>query len=196
MATSIITCGYCGDKSEKENGCINRAKRLGVPIYCDKKCFGFASRNGKSKTQLVEDKRLYDEQYRNKNKAILKISKAEYNRRTYDPEKAAVVRKKRAPQHAEYCRQPEYVAWKKKYDLQYRAKKTHGEFWESQVLLMEVVEEVDSRMSKYEIGLEAGTLNKSQERKRHERSNSTKPKEITLGNLRVRPMRINAANAG
>ncbi len=42
-------------------------------------------------------------EYRRKNRAALKAKKAERHKRTYDPVKAAVVRKKRMPRHVEYC---------------------------------------------------------------------------------------------
>ncbi len=177
-----ITCAHCGKESEKRTGIVNRAIKLGKPLYCGRKCFGLASRNIKTPDQLKEEKRIYDMEYRRKNKALLKAKKAEYFQRTYDPERAAIDRRKTMRRHIEYCRTSEYKAWKKEYDRTYRAKKTYGEFWESFLLLMDVEQEVESRMNKYQIRLESETYNKTQRRHRDERSNSKKLEKRTMGN--------------
>jgi hypothetical protein len=76
----------------------------------------------KTKAQKVAEKRIYDMAYRAKNRAMLKEKKRAYFLRTYDPKKAAVKRKKRMHLHVAYCRQPRYKAWKRQYDLNYRAR--------------------------------------------------------------------------
>jgi hypothetical protein len=83
----------------------------------------------------------YDREYRKRNREKLKIEKALWFQRTYDPAKAAVERKKRMPSHIEYCRQPKYVAWKKKYDLAWYASK-FGPFAEAWLLLRELKAEI------------------------------------------------------
>jgi hypothetical protein len=92
-----------------------------------------------------EAKAAYDREYRRKNRARLKAQKAAYFQRTYDPVKAAKERKKKMPQHVEYCRQPEYKAWKKKYDKQRRSKK-FGDFAEAHTLLVELLKEINRQM--------------------------------------------------
>ena len=87
----------------------------------------------------------YDRKYRKKNRARLKAEKAAYFQRTYDPVKAAKERKKKMPQHVEYCRQPAYKAWKKKYDKQRRSKK-YGDFAEAHQLLLELTKEINRQM--------------------------------------------------
>lgn len=116
--------------------------------------------------QKKEIKRLYDIEYRKKNRELLKAKKAAWFQRDYDPVAAAVKRKKRMPLHVEYCRQPEYKKWKKKYDKEYRAKKMFGEFWQAFLIVMEINKEVLERASKYEMSYANGTLNKSQNRSR------------------------------
>lgn len=98
---------------------------------------------------------------------MLKAKKAAYFQRTYDPEKARVERKKRSKAHAEYCRRPEYRAWKQQYGRRYRAKKFYGEFWECFLLAQDIREECLERSSDYEIRKAKHTLNKALERKRH-----------------------------
>lgn len=116
--------------------------------------------------QKKEMKRLYDIEYRKKNAELLKQKKHAYFTKTYDPVEAAAKRKVRMPKHVEYCRRPEYVQWKQKYDEQYRAKKLYGEFWQAFLIVIEINKQVLQRASKYEISYSNGTLNKSQNRSR------------------------------
>ncbi len=108
-----MLCAYCHAQLFKLTGEINRAAKIGALLYCNRLCAGRGRRKGKSKEQCVAEKRLYDIAYRAKNRAMLKVKKAAYFQRTYDPAKAAVERKKRMPRHVEYCRQPRYKAWKR-----------------------------------------------------------------------------------
>ena len=193
MALVAFQCGFCGSLSLKETGHVNRSRKKGAPIYCDRKCAGAARRNHKSAIQKTIEKRDYDKEYRAKNAALLKEKKARYFRKTYDPEAAAIARKKRMPAHIEYCRKPEYRAWKKQYDRKYRAKQLFGEFWESALLTLDIRTEALSRMTDYEIRLQNQTLNKLQTRKRdYEQQQSTlgpKLKNSSLGNLARRQER-------
>lgn len=169
------TCDYCGSETEKTTSHYNRAKKVGAGIYCNKVCAGLSRRNNKSAEQKKEDKRLYDLAYREKNVDLLKEKKAAWFQNSYVPVQAAIKRKKKMPYHVEYCRRPEYKKWKRQYDEIHRAKKFFGEFYESVLLLKQIDSEVSSRASKYDIGLENGTINKSQNRRReHERSYSNK----------------------
>src|SRR5579862_2812247 len=102
-----FTCAYCGKKAEKEPSAVNRARKAGLNLYCNRRCSGFGRRLGKTKAQLKEEKRLYDIDYRNKNRVRLLAEKKARHKRTYDPAKARVERKKRAKWHLEYCRRPE-----------------------------------------------------------------------------------------
>ena len=95
---------------------INRSRRAGYTLYCSRTCAGLGRRSGKTDPQKKAEKCEYDKQRRANNKERMKAEKAAYHKRTYDPAKARIERKKRSEQHAEYCRQPAYRAWKKKYD--------------------------------------------------------------------------------
>lgn len=171
MVTSIIKCAGCGIECERENGHINRARKIGSPLYCGKVCAGRGRRVEKTIGQKKEEKRLYDMQYRAINLDRIKQEKAAYFQRTYDPVAASVARKARAPAHAEYCRRPEYVTWKRAYDERYRAKKEYGEFWQCFLIVASIAKEVSERATKTEIAAINGTLNKAQTRKRnHERT--------------------------
>ena len=87
----------------------------------------------------------YDRKYRARNKKRLKALQAAYFQRTYDPKKAAGERKKKMPLHVEYCRQPEYKAWKKDYDRKRRLAKL-GDFKEAYVALQALKKEIAKQM--------------------------------------------------
>lgn len=180
-----IVCATCGRSSEKPAGSVNRAIAKGAPLYCDRNCSGIARRKFKTQNQRKEEKRLYDIEYRRRNRDLLRAKKAEYHRRTYDPTQAATQRKKRMPYHVEYCRRPEYRQYKRSYDRQYRAKRNYGSLWEAFLLTMEIRDEVLRHSSDYEIRLEKGTLNKSVQRRRnYERTHSEKSQVSIVGDIK------------
>lgn len=183
---SLIKCDHCLKSFYRENAHINRSNKLGLKLFCSRECFGLNRRVEKSIEQKKEEKRIYDEEYRRKNKDKLRAKKAEYFQRTYDPEKAAVERKKNMHRHVEYCRRPEYRAKKKVYDRKYKAKLNYGPLWEHQVLIMQIFDEVNKH-DRYRIKYDQGVLNKTQTRKReHEAINSEKLKRNPLADLKWR----------
>lgn len=172
-------CAHCGKIADKAAGHVNRARARGLNLYCNRKCSGLGRRQGKTKAQRVEEKRLYDIEYRAKNREMLKAKHRAYHVRTYDPAKAAVVRKKRMPYHVEYCRRPEYRAWKKGYDRNYRAKKDYGPFAEAALALGDLNTALKQRTDKHETKYQNGATNKTQRRRREgaqaeERSRNTR----------------------
>lgn len=174
-----IVCAQCGHDVEKRACDVARAKGA---MFCNKTCAGLYHRKGLSTEQIKENKRLYDIEYRRINFETRKVQKAAYFKANYNPEQAAIERKKTMARHVEYCRQPAYRAKKKVYDRQYRAKSRFGEFWEAYLMLLDVENEVDSRMDQYQIRLQNGTYNKTQRRHRHEqRINSEKSEGRALG---------------
>lgn len=161
-----IVCRNCGKKPDKPNGAVMRAKKIGAPLYCNRKCAGLGRRCGKSKAQRVAEKAAYDQIYREKNLARITAEKAVYFKRTYDPVAAAIERKKHMPRHIEYCRRPEYRAWKTEYDKQHRAKKNFGPFAEIALLTNDLNREIKERMTNAEIRWKNQTANKAQFRDR------------------------------
>ena len=164
----MICCAQCGTALDKTASEVNRAIRRGAPLFCNKTCFGLSRRlvNPPTKAERKEVKRLYDARRRVEKADEIKAKKREYFKRTYDPAKAAEERKAKMPKHIEYCRRPEYRAWKSDYDRLYRAVKLFGEFAESYLTLTEVEKEIDARATRYEIYSTNGTINKAQARKR------------------------------
>jgi hypothetical protein len=167
MQLSNFKCDYCGKPGFKKLGDLNRAlKSRSGKVYCNQKCFGLDKRTDLSTKEQKEKKRLYDIEYRKKNSSKIKKRKAEYFQKTYDPEKAAIERKKRMPYHVEYCRQPEYKAKKHEYDIPHRYKKIYGEFWECMMLVRDIHREVIKLVpDKYERLKMRGLLKRIRDRK-------------------------------
>lgn len=179
MAQTKIKCAHCGKKAYRENGHINRAKRSGLRVFCSRVCFGLDRRTELSKAELVKRKRLYDHDYRKRDPEALKVRKAAYHQQTYDPTKAARDRKRRMPYHVEYCRRPEYKAWKAAYDAKLRASE-YGPYAEAWMLLMDLNKEILSRMSKQEIYQANGTNCKTQRRRREYESTFGRQHESSI----------------
>lgn len=160
-----IICAHCGKAADKPNGAVNRARRDGVRLFCNRRCSGLGRRKHVPKSVKRLLKKLYDEQYRAKNLALLKAKKHAYFKRTYDPAQARIDRKKRATAHAEYCRQPEYKRWKADYDRRLRDA-AFGEFAEAQRLSIDLNRTIKEQMNGHEIREANGTCNKTQNRRR------------------------------
>lgn len=161
-----IVCRHCKKAVDKPAGAVTRARAIGAPLYCGRRCAGLARRTHKTKAQKRAEKAAYDRIYRAKNLASIKAKKAAHFKRTYDPVAAAVERKKNMPRHVAYCRRPEYRAKKSIYDKQHRAKKWFGPFAEVAILTTDLNREIKERASNYEIRRQNKTGNKAQERDR------------------------------
>lgn len=167
MAMVAFSCRQCGQTAERKAGEVNRSVRSGRPLFCGKKCFGLSRRQNKAALQRKAEKAVYDAQYRRVNGERLRAAKAAYHKRTYNPATARIKRKERASYHAEYCRAPSYRRWKATYDARRRAKK-YGAFADAYTLLLAVERECLNRMSRYEIDLVNGKLNKALKRRRED----------------------------
>jgi hypothetical protein len=161
-----VRCAHCRQWTEKSRGHINRARKVGMKLFCSHQCFGLARRTYKPKAQKVAEKRLYDMDYRSKNLARIKAEKATHYQLTRDPVKEAAYRKANMARHVAYCQRPEYKQWKQVYDQQFRARKMFGPFAESFLILQEIEKEIAGRMTKYDIALDKGYYNKAQHRRR------------------------------
>lgn len=158
-------CAHCGKVADKAAGHANRARERGLNLYCNRRCSGLGRRTGKTKAQRKEEKRLYDIEYRAKNLETIKAKKKAHFQKTYDRKAAAEYRKQRMHLHAEYCRRPEYRAWKREYDRKYRAKE-FGAFAEAYLLTMDLNREIKGRTTNHEVKYQNGCTNKAQRRKR------------------------------
>ena len=162
-----VVCHQCAKPFDKAAGAFNRSKRIGASHYCTRACAGLAKRlaNPPTPEQRKAAKAAYDLEYRARNAEALRTRRHEYFRRTYDPAEAKQYRAARMHLHIEYCRRPEYKAWKAQYDRNHRAKE-YGPFSDAFLLLQDVENEIASQATKYEIALTNGTINKAQSRRR------------------------------
>lgn len=158
----LLTCPQCKNTFEKGINYYNRAVKMKLKLYCSRICSGLARRSGKSKQDLIDEKREYDRLYRENNYDLIKQKKKEYFQKTYDKKQAAIKRKERMPKHIEYCRKPEYRKKKAEYDKLYRAKLEFGDFAEAAVILVDIEKMLDKKEIKYVEGL----INKAQKRKK------------------------------
>ena len=80
-----------------------------------------------------EAKRLYDKEYRRKNREILKAKKQIFCETEAGRAMQKRNRLKFTGSHLEYCRTEEYKSLKKQKDEIYRAKNKYGEYWECMI---------------------------------------------------------------
>lgn len=158
-------CAYCREPHGRSAGHVNRAIKDGYLVFCSRVCSGLSRRQWVSPEQRKAEKRLYDMEYRRKNRAKLKAKKAAYYQRTRDPEKERAHRQKHMARHVEYCRRPEYRLYKQAYDQQ-RRDREYGAFAEAARLALTLNREIKGRMSRHEIYTQNETLNKKQTRTR------------------------------
>ena len=157
-------CPQCQLPFDAKVSRINRAEKIGAPLYCGKVCFGLANRlkNPPTEAERKAAKAEYDRQYRERNAEKRKQSHAEYFKHWYaQPENRAAaraIRKANMQRHVEYCRRPEYREYKRGYDRQYQAKRDYGEFAEAALMLRELKDEVNN------IAGEAVNLDKAREK--------------------------------
>ncbi len=168
------TCPQCGEGFYAPVGHVNRAAKIGSPLYCGRACSGLARRKADKLTGEAwrAHKAEYDRQRREKlGEALLAEKRAAYYARV--AREGEVLRAKQKAyrdanmaRHVEYCRRPEYKAAKSDYDRRFRAKKNYGPFAEAFLVLQDVENEIASRASRQEIYAQNGIVNKSLRRKR------------------------------
>jgi hypothetical protein len=164
MPFDRLKCEHCGKRFLRQVG------QTRCPhIFCSLQCVGARRRLYKTKMQKVEEKRLYDIEYRRKNAAGLKAKKASayQNRSQARRDHEAQYRRKHMARHVAYCARPEYKIGKKAYDREYRCKKFFGPYWEAASALFDLENEINSRISRYDIYQQNGTLNKHPNRRRN-----------------------------
>lgn len=159
----LVKCDYCGREFEKYTGQVNRARRSGYGVYCDRNCSGLGRRHGRTIEEQKAIKAAYDREYRAKHPER-RIAQKIYERTPAGRASQKLNREKFKKLHLEYCRTEEYRKWKHDYDKKYHSKKKYGDFWEAAIILNEI--EMIIAPEKYEIRKEKGTFNKSQKRKR------------------------------
>lgn len=166
-----VTCPHCHGLFETKVAHVNRAAKIGAPIYCGRVCAGLARRlkNPPTDEERRAVKAAYDAKRREGEKrAQILAKKRDHYYANHERIKAeqADYRAAHMDRHVEYCRQPEYRAKKSTYDRRRRAEQNFGDFSEAALLLADIECEIAERASKYEIYLTNGTINKAQQRRR------------------------------
>jgi hypothetical protein len=153
----ILNCNYCNKQFRvKENniGQRKRSIRLGLPIYCSRKCAWIGRRTNETEEEKKTYKKWYDLFIRvsmtDDERDLDTLQNMVYFQLDYaqNPDKYREERQRRMPSHIEYCRQPEYRKYKKEYDEKHRAQKLFGAFWECAIILKNLDNEIDYRESK------------------------------------------------
>jgi len=160
-----VRCPQCDKIALKASGAVNRARKIGAPIYCGRICAGLGRRKGKTSKQLKAEKAAYDRRLRAVRGYEIRAKKRAAFARDYDPDKASIYRRCRMHLHVAYCQRPEYRAWKQEYDRRYRANNIYGPFAEAYLALFDVEREVAARATDYEIRMMNDTINKAHKRK-------------------------------
>lgn len=142
-----VKCAWCHRAFLKDAGGYNRAKRIDSPLYCTKRCAGLGRRKNRSAKERKRLKAEYDrnrrERLHDRLKAEKKAAYAIWGPQHRDKERE--YRKKTMPRHVEYCRQPEYRAYKAEYDHQ-RKLSRFGSFVEAYQVLEELKKEIKKQM--------------------------------------------------
>lgn len=173
-----IVCSHCGCEVEKPTGHVNRARKLGMKMFCSQKCFGLDRRVNRTEEEWKKIKADYDREYR-KNNPIKDLKTKAYNESPRGRAAQKRNREKRKEKHAEYIKSERYRKWKHDYDKKYHAQSNYGEFWEAAILLNEI--ETILLPQRLEVKIQKGIYNKSQNRKRHG-TYRQKSQGITMGN--------------
>lgn len=166
-----LRCPQCGGSFSAIAGRVNRANKIGAPLYCGKTCSGLARRlkTPKNPEQKRAEKAAYDRVRREEQRDRLLAEKRAYYE-TNKPrilEKMAEYRKVRMPQHVEYCRRPEYRAKKHEYDAA-RNEAEYGEFAEAWRLLLDLEREIRSQATAYERRVANGYYTRNAQKRRRE----------------------------
>lgn len=162
---AAAVCYYCGTVVQQSQSSIRRAIREGKPLYCNRVCSALARRVPLDQKKTA--KRVYDARRRIEKATEISAKKAAYYQRTRDPAKERERRLAHMGRHVEYCRQPEYRAYKADYDRRLRAEE-YGEYGDAYLLLLDLEQEIRSRASGYERRKARGYYTRSAQQRRRE----------------------------
>lgn len=157
-----ITCSHCGLVVDKPTGAVNRARNAGLPVYCNKACFGLAHRVERTIEEKKKIKSDYDSKYRKRD--AIKEKKRLWNKTPAGRAWQKRNRDQQKDRHLAYCQTAEYRKWKHEYDQKHCARKNYGEFWEAAIILNQIEKII--LPERLEAKIQKGTYNKSIKRKR------------------------------
>jgi hypothetical protein len=137
------------------------------PLYCGKACAAEARRTNTAPEIKKALKAAYDQEYRVRTNRNEKRREAYYANHEEALAAATAQRKRRMPKHVEYCRRPEYKAYKVEYDKA-RNEAEYGDWAESWRLLQDLEQEIRSQATAYEIRVANGYYLRSAQKRRRE----------------------------
>ena len=142
-------CDHCGAKNTKRAPDVRKALNKNAGLYCDRTCSGLGRRVQRSESESRRLKSEYDARRRVELADTIKRDKAEYHKRTYNPEKARTERAKHMDRHVTYCRgymkDPVKKAAKVAYDRDRLAKMKYGDLSDAMPILRELESLIRSR---------------------------------------------------
>lgn len=162
-----VRCPRCGIDFLTKAGRFNKAEKISAPLYCGKECASASRRVERTEEEKKALKAAYDREYRKRDPEAMKAYKALYYQETRDPERERAIRRAKMPQHVEYCRRPEYKAWKHEYDIQKNAQE-YGEFADAWRLLLDLEKEIRSQATAYERRVANGYYTRNAQKRRRE----------------------------
>ena len=167
----VVTCNRCAKQFEAAAARVNRAVKIAAPLYCGKGCAGLARRlsNPPTDAERKAAKAAYDRNYRELVAEKRRTQRADYyaTNRARILEGMAEYRKKRMPAHVEYCRRPEYRAYKHRYDRK-RKEQEYAEWAEAWRLLLDLEKEIRSQATAYERRVANGYYLRNAQKRRRE----------------------------
>ena len=153
MAKIKFTCAYCGKEGTKHISQYHWSIRQGLNQYCNRKCSGLGRRTNETKEEKKVYKQWYDLFIRasltDDERDLMSLQKLVLFHLDYrsNPDKYRKWRQQRMSAHVEYCRQPEYKVYKKKYDERYKAQLHYGGYWEAAIILKNLEKSIPSRLA-------------------------------------------------
>lgn len=176
-------CTQCGVAIAKSVSAVNRATRIGAPLFCGRSCFHASRRVEKDAATKRAEKAAYDRARRAALADKLRSEKrvAYYARHSENLAKQAIYRSRPGHQqiHNAYLARPEQRAKKRDYDSKLRESE-YGEFSEAWRLLLELETEIRSRATAYERRVANGYYTRNAQKRRRELWNSRKTSNSTL----------------
>lgn len=140
-----FVCEHCGASSARRATDVARARAAGRRLFCSRNCAGLARRVERTEEERRSRKAAYDKDYRERDRGNRRAKKAEYHRRTYDPDKARAIRDANAEAirqyKADWYADPSNRERKRQYDEARRASE-YADFAEAWRLVLELEREV------------------------------------------------------
>ena len=143
--TAEYECFHCRVTFIRVVSQVAATQRKGRNIYCSRDCHTAQRRAGRTQEQLKECKRQREKNWREKHKSQVRLRSMAHYKKTTTSEKRQRLYQKYKHKIAARNKDPAAKIQKKHDDRIWRAKRGYGDYWESQVLLLKLNEELSSQ---------------------------------------------------